>query len=147
MRALLQRVGEIRFRHLQRSHDPEQETRQKRQAGGRNEHAQIQGDGRDARHAFGHRGAEDLNRPHGDDNGEHGADGGQCKALNHQLANEPPATAAERGPNRHLPLARAGADEQKIGDVGAGDQQDDRHGTKQHQHPRLRARTDEMVVQ
>ena len=51
------------------------------------------------------------------------AEHGEQAAFGQQLAHEATARRAKRGPERQLPLARAGADEQQVRDVGAGDQQ------------------------
>src|SRR4029079_4250160 len=54
--------------------------------------------------------------------------------LGQHLTDERSAASAKRGANRQLALARCGADEQKIGDVGAGDQQDKHHRAHQGQN-------------
>ena len=49
--------------------------------------------------------------------------GGDKTALGQHLPHQAPGIGAERATQRHLPLARGGAGEHQVGDVGAGDQQ------------------------
>ena len=50
---------------------------------------------------------------------------------------EPPAAGAERAAHRHLARACAGAREQQVGDVDAGDQQHEADRAQQHEQPVL----------
>ena len=58
---------------------------------------------------------------------------GEHEALGEHLADEPPAAAAERRAHRQLPLARGRAHEQQVRDVGARDQQHERHRPHQRE--------------
>ena len=55
------------------------------------------------------------------------------QALGQELAHDPPGGATQRHPHRQLLLARRGADQQQVGDVGAGDQQHERHGAHERE--------------
>ena len=52
------------------------------------------------------------------------AEKGEQKAFGEQLPDQPAARCAQGGPDSHLRLARGGANEQKVGDVHARQQQD-----------------------
>jgi len=53
-------------------------------------------------------------------------------ALGEKLADQAQTAGAERSAHGHLSLAPGGAGEQQVGNVGAGDEQDERHGAEQH---------------
>ena len=59
---------------------------------------------------------------------EHAAGGGDEQALGHQLADEPPASGADREAQRHFARAHRRAAGQQTGDVGARDEQ---HGERE----------------
>ena len=59
------------------------------------------------------------------------ADERQQHALGQQLPHQPPAAGADRHPDRHLAGARRAAGELQVGDVGAGDQQQERDRAEQ----------------
>ena len=61
-----------------------------------------------------------------------GAEQRQQHALGEQLRDEPPARCAHRLPHRDLALAHAGARQQQIREIGAGDQQHEAGGGKQN---------------
>ena len=63
---------------------------------------------------------------------EHAADDRQQHALGHELAQQPAAAGAERGAHRELAMPRLGARQQQVGEVGARDQQHERHRRLQH---------------
>jgi len=56
----------------------------------------------------------------------------QC-ALREQLPDEPPASGAERTPDRHLAATRGGAGQQQVGPVGARDQEHQANGAEQNE--------------
>ena len=59
------------------------------------------------------------------DQAEHAAGQRQHDALGEQLADDAAARAADRGADRDLAPASGRAHEQQVGDVGAGDEQDE----------------------
>ncbi len=70
---------------------------------------------------------------------------GEGEALRQHLANESPRRAAERRADGELALARRGADEQQIGDVRAGDEEDEEHRARERRDRRPHT-LDEVVV-
>ena len=144
---VLQRMCEIGFRELKGGDDPGEEAGDERQACGGGEHPEIHRDVRDSRDAFGHRALQNLHRPPREDDRQDRAGDGEQQALGEELPNQAPAAGAERGPDRHLALARARAREQQVRDVGAGNQQHDADRAEQHQHPRPRAGGNEVIVE
>ncbi len=64
---------------------------------------------------------------------EHPSDQGKDQALGERLSRESRARCPERGANGELLSARVGAHEEEIGDVHAGDQEDEGHCSKQRQ--------------
>ena len=59
---------------------------------------------------------------------EASAEGGEQQRFGHELADERGAWRAQRGPHRDLAIAAGVLHEQQVGDVGAGDEQHERHG-------------------
>ena len=68
-------------------------------------------------------GPQDGARPVGDDQPADAANHGQQQALGEELLNQPPPAGANRQPHRNLLPAAAGARQQQVGDVAAGNQQ------------------------
>jgi len=66
--------------------------------------------------------------------------------LREQLANDPPSPGPERGANGHFLLPRIRAREQKVGHVGARNEQHKPNRPQQHQK-RLPYMTDDLFVQ
>ena len=64
----------------------------------------------------------------------------QCEhdALGEELPGEPAAACAERGPRGQFLFAMTASRQDEVGDVGAGDQQQQRHRAEQEQHRRPR---------
>ena len=60
----------------------------------------------------------------------------QQHAFGQQLADDAAAAGADRGADRDLALPAGGADQQQVGDVGAGDQQHEADRAEQHQQRR-----------
>ncbi len=65
-----------------------------------------------------------LDSEKGDDQAGEAAEDGEDDAFGEGLADEPLARGSEGEANRGLGAARGSASEQQIGDVGAGDEQD-----------------------
>ena len=74
--------------------------------------------------------------PAGDQHAHRPADQRQHHALGQELADQSPAPGAECRAERHLPPAGGGAGELEVGDVGAGDEQDQRDEPQQDQQRR-----------
>ena len=69
----------------------------------------------------------------------------QQHALGHELAEEPAAARAERGPHRELPMPRFRARQQQVGEVRARNQQHESDGRLQHPDRAARA-ADDLVL-
>ena len=74
------------------------------------------------------------------------AEQGEHDAFGEQLANQAPASTAERHANRDFLLPARGANEQQVRDVGARDEQDDADDAKQQPQHRPR-RAGEVLLQ
>ena len=69
------------------------------------------------------------------------------QALDEQLPDDGAAGGAHRGPHGQLALARAAARQQQVGDVGAGDEQQEPHRAQQQPQPLLGRVADEVVAE
>ena len=67
---------------------------------------------------------------------------GQQHGFRQELADQARASGAERTAHAHLAAARRGAREQQVGEVHAGDQQDESHGRRERQQRRANAAHD-----
>ena len=63
---------------------------------------------------------------------ERAAGDGQQQAFRHELTDQMPAPGAQGGAHGELTMARLGAREQQVREIGAGDQQDESDGRLQH---------------
>ena len=113
---------------MQRGHDAEEQAGHRRYGDSRDEHAQVERDVHRTRHALGHGTAQRLHDPPRDDDAKRGPHHRQDQAFDQELTHEAPAAGAERRPHGNLALTSAGASEQQVGDVGAGDEEHDSHG-------------------
>jgi len=77
---------------------------------------------------------EQILGPLGEDQPGHAADPGQQHAFRDELAEQPPAVGADGEAHGDLALARHGAGEEEIGQVGAGDQKHEA-GEREEQRP------------
>ena len=64
------------------------------------------------------------------------ADAGEQEMLGQELPGDAAGRAADRGPDADLALAGGGARQAQVGDVGAGDHQDDQRRRRQDAEPR-----------
>src|SRR5262249_20141856 len=69
--------------------------------------------------------------PNSKEQAERGAQGGQQHAFGQQLAHGTPAPPADCSANSHLLFTDRYARQQKIGDIGAGNQQNTANGAEQ----------------
>jgi hypothetical protein len=60
----------------------------------------------------------------------------ESNRLCHELTNDPPAPRAQGGADGHLAFAAGGAHEQQVGDVGAGDEQQEGHRSEHREQRR-----------
>ena len=144
--AVLERARQVGTRRLQRRNDPEEETGHQGRCHGRREHAQVEADRGDAREAGGQPGANRLDAEIREQDAERRATQGEHHPFDEQRAHQPPPARTERRPDSHLAAADRRPRQHQVGDVGARDQQHQRHRAEQHQHPATDA-SDEVLVQ
>src|SRR5262249_29390305 len=77
--------------------------------------------------------AEDVDTPAREGQAEQAAEERKQYALREKQPRNAPATGAESGAQSHFLVALPSAREQEIGDVGAGDKQDEGDGAKENQ--------------
>jgi hypothetical protein len=77
--------------------------------------------------------AEGARAPGRDQQPHRAAERRQHQALGEELAHEPQAAPAHGGADRDFAVARGGAGEQQVRDVGATDQQHEAHRAEQHE--------------
>ncbi len=131
---------------MQRGHDAEQQAGDRGDGDGRDKHAQVERDVHRTRDAIGHGTAQRLHDPPRDDDAKRRPDCRQDQTLDEELADQTPSAGPERRAHGNLALTSAGASEQQVGDVGAGDEEHDAYRGEQHHHPRSDARTHEVIV-
>ena len=78
--------------------------------------------------------ADHLQRELRDDETRRAAEEPEQQALRQQLSRQSLPARAERGPDGNLLLPAGRAREQQVGDVGARDEEHERHRSQQHQH-------------
>jgi hypothetical protein len=119
------RADQVGARAVQRREEPEGEPRRERHRGGERHGPPVE---REVQHLerFGlEQRADAGERPARDHEPRRAPEQREHARLGEQLRDEPPPTGAERQPHGHLRLAARAAGEQEVGDVGAGDEQDD----------------------
>ena len=139
-----QRVG--------RARGPERHERTAReQTGGRDanggrehQHPRVDRRFRETRDRVRHQRDHGADAPPCEDESRAGAERREHQALGSELTREPRARRPERGANRHFASPPRRSSEQKAGNVGADDQQDERHGQEQHDETSPRA-ADELL--
>ena len=70
---------------------------------------------------------------HASDQPEHAGDNGQQQALGQHLPDQPSARGPERKPHGDLRVTRGGAGKEQVGDVDAGDEQEQADGSEQNE--------------
>jgi hypothetical protein len=133
--ALAQRRRQVGLRGAQRRHQPEDERAAEGDGEGEDQRAGVHVE-RDHRRDAGDR-AQDVDAPRGQQRPEGAGDHRQDEALEHELADDAAAAGAERGAHGDLVAARGAAREQQVGDVGAGDEEDEHD--RDHEHDQRRA--------
>ena len=143
---VLQRIGEVDAQRLERRCEAEDHAGQQRDTGGEEENPEIDcgaGDARDARRVPpGHELHAQVRQAEPGD----GADAREDQALGQQLPQHAKTPGAERGTKGNLALARFGPRQQQVGDVGAGDEQQEADRTEE-QPDRAAHRADDFIGQ
>ena len=132
--ARLERGVEIDARRAQRRREAEEDAGANRDGKGEDEHRGVEPNRFEPRDVARVDRPDDLQRDLGDRQAGGAAENAEQHALGQQLADEAFPARAERRPDGDLFLPAGGAGEQQIGDVGARDQQDERHGAEHDEH-------------
>ncbi len=145
----LERRIQIDARCLQRGEEAEEHTSGERDQNREDDHAPIHGDKRaarsDARDVAGIDGEKSANASHAEREPERAAGEGKQQAFGQELANDAPASCADGCTNRDFTLAAGGADQQKIGDIGASDEKNQADRAGQHQQRRPNVQDDRVL--
>ena len=81
---------------------------------------------------FGNNGAKESKCPPGEQKTAQTTDARKHEALGQQLTDQPRPTGAKRGANRKLAVTRRRPRQEEVGDVGAGNQENERHSGGEH---------------
>ena len=92
------------------------------------QHAAVEADRVDARHAAAAERVEALHAGRGDQQAGQPARAGEQERLGEELPHQPGGAGADGGADRHLAAPADGAGEQEVRDVGAGDEQHEADG-------------------
>jgi hypothetical protein len=120
-------------RRLERREQPEHDAAHGRGRDGERKGGAVETDGVEAWQALGCDSNQRAQQPEREADAEHTTDGGNERALDQHLPGQPRAPAAERGSHRQLVLSRRAAGNQQVGDVDAGDQQQDADRAEQRE--------------
>ena len=131
--AVLERFEEPAAPGLERRHQADGEAGQKRQSEGESEGHAVDSDLARPRQAGGDRGHREVGAPERQEHPPEAAGEGEGQSVGQHLAHQPPAAGAERGADGELALPGRGPGEQKVGDVGTGDQEDEGDRPQEHE--------------
>jgi hypothetical protein len=131
--AFLQRLHEVGPREAKRGHETEQERGERGERDRVPDDRRIQAGHQAARQAVGRRRHQEAQPPLAGQQSERATGRPEQGGLGQELPHQPAAAGAQRDARRQLPLARGRAGQHQVRDVGAGDQQHQRHRGQQHQ--------------
>src|SRR5882724_1758312 len=127
--AVTQRIVQISANHLKRGREPENDGGKDGTGQREGEHGKVQADdrfgGNDSRRYECH---ETFESAPSHNSAENCAAGGEQEAFHQKLANDAPASRAERGANGELFFARSGAGKKQIGYIAAADKEQKANG-------------------
>ncbi len=134
-----QHLHHVRTRGAQRRDQAENRRGNQARRGGKSQRCGIDGDGIDARQVRRSHGDELRNADARQQHAERNSACGDHRAFGQHLAHQPPAARAKSRADGKLALLERRADQQQVGDVDAGDQQQKRGRAHQRQNrgPRL----------
>ncbi len=145
--AVAQRGGQVRTTRPERGRDPEEESRPDRNPGCVGKRHPIESQEFDPRKVR----REERSQPAHPDEREQQSDPAanrrQQQTLRQHLANQTPAGRAERRAHRQLPIPAGGPRQQQVGDIGARNQQHERHRNHGDESGPLRGVVDDLVGQ
>ena len=101
---------------------------------GEEQHLPIDADFGDARDAAGIGGDQQAESAEGQQNAEDGAGEGEQDAFDDELLKEASQSGADGGAHGDFAAAGFGARQQEVGDVDAGNEEDEADRAEQHEH-------------
>ncbi len=134
--AALQRVGQLAPGAVPRRDRAEDEPGTDRDREREEQHPPVESHLAERWESVRHHRHQPRDPPAGDQHSHRPADQRQHHALGQELADQPRPAGAEGRAERHLAPAGGGTGELEVGDVGAGDAQDQRHEPQQDQQRR-----------
>ena len=140
--------AQVRLRDLPRRREAEQHARERRDRDRVDQRRPVDAELDQVGHVVGgHACRDERDADFREDDAQRDRHEAQHERLGEQLPREAPARGAEGRPQGHLARARRGAGQQQVGDVRAGDQQDQRHGAKGGERRNLHLVRREIVPQ
>ena len=133
--ALLEDRLHIGSRRPDRGGQPEEDGAGQRDEEREPHHDRVERGLLEARHAVGRGRDERADAPGGKRKPRRRGDQREDEALGEELPDHAAAAGAERGANRHLPGPRGPARQKQVGDVAAGDQQNEADGPEEDEEP------------
>ena len=140
------RRRQVQARRAQRRHDAEDQRCEQRQPEGKHENCCVDSRLVEQRHVAAGERHQAAQRPVGEDEARDTPQNGQHRALDEQLPHQPPAPGSHRPAQRELLSPRRCAGEQQVGDVGAGNDQDEEHGSAQQREDPRRVGPDHRLA-
>ena len=137
--ALLQRLGQVEPRGVDRRHQAEEQRARRGRARARTGAPSVDAHLAEAGQVGGRQRHQPLHEQGRERQAEAPGRSAEDGALGQQLPYDTAPAGSERGAQRDLARARRGAGEQQVRDVGARDEQHDAHGA--HQAPTASVRT------
>src|SRR5262249_510272 len=116
---------QIGLESLERGNETEQDPGSDRDRNGKEQDASVQRDFLSAGNGTGDEVKRGLLAPYGDKQTERGTEAGEQDTFGKQLAEHAGGAGSDRRTNREFAAASHGASQRKIGDIDAGDQQDE----------------------
>src|SRR5205823_5452241 len=89
------------------------------------------------RQIAGQRGRQESRTPPGEQNSQNAAHRREDQAFGEQLPDQPRAPCSESRPQGQFPPASGAAAQQHVGDIGAGDEQQESHGAEKQKQKQL----------
>ena len=139
------RRAEIGRRSAQRGYRTAGQRREHHQPERGSQRRQVEPHEAEARNALGRGAQEQRQRHRAEDHGEPAGQQRDQERLGHLQPHELRARRADRAAHRQTAAASFGAHQEQVGDVGARDEQHDRHRAEQHPERCAGRRTDQAV--
>src|SRR6266436_876043 len=111
----------------------EEQARQQGGGNGKSQESQIDRNGREVEKIMRAGGEKGIGAKHGERDADSPANHGKQQTFHQQLTRDAPAAGADSRSNGHLAFSAGRAGEKQAGNVGAGNQQDERYRTEQDQ--------------